>query len=244
MTPTAIDGRRAGGPPPSGAGPTTTARQIAAGPRTLGAAVRRFYRHASPRFLTAVVLTLLAVRIAVGGASLWDVVVVAAIVAFWPVLEWLIHVFVLHSRPFAIGGRTIDLAVPRKHRAHHRDPWNLNILFIPLQGFAFSIPVLLLLSFVLLPTRELALTAALAFLAMGLRYEWIHFLIHTPYRPRSRRYERLWRNHRLHHCKNEHYWFGVSMLSGDRLLGTQPRVRDVPTSPTCRALEEAGRSGA
>ena len=37
----------------------------------------------------------------------------------------------------------------------------------------------------------------------------------------------LWRNHRLHHCKNEHYWFGVTMLSGDRLLGTAPAVADV-----------------
>ncbi|MDX2168661.1 MAG: fatty acid hydroxylase family protein, partial [Deltaproteobacteria bacterium] len=49
-------------------------------------------------------------------------------------------------------------------------------------------------------------------------------------------YQRLWRNHRLHHFKNEHYWFGVTMLSGDRLLRTAPAVKDVETSPTARNL--------
>jgi len=32
----------------------------------------------------------------------------------------------------------------------------------------------------------------------------------------------MWRNHRLHHFQNENYWFGLTMLSGDRLLGTLP----------------------
>jgi hypothetical protein len=209
------------------------------GPRTLRAAVRRFYRHASPRFLTAVVLIALLVRVARGGWTLWDAIVALGIVAFWPVLEWLIHVFLLHARPHSFRGRTIDFAVPRKHRAHHRDPWNLEILFIPIQGFIVSIPVLLLLALGLLPTPELGWTAVTVFLGLGLRYEWIHFLVHTPYRPRTRHYERLWRNHRLHHCKNEHYWYGVTMLSGDRIFRTAPSFRDVPTSPTCRALEDS-----
>jgi len=48
----------------------------------------------------------------------------------------------------------------------------------------------------------------------------VHLLVHTRYRPRTALYRRLWRNHRLHHFKNERLWFGVTMLGGDRLLGT------------------------
>jgi hypothetical protein len=46
----------------------------------------------------------------------------------------------------------------------------------------------------------------------------------------------LWRYHRLHHFKNEHYWQGVTMHLGDRVLGTLPDHTKVPTSPTCRTL--------
>jgi hypothetical protein len=209
------------------------------GPRTLGAALRVFARDASPRFLIAVVALSLGVRIALGGWSIWDAVTAAAIVGFWPVLEWLIHVCILHAKPLRMRGRTLDLAVPRKHRAHHRDPWNLEILFIPIQGFAVSLPLLMLLCAATLPSLALGLTVLTVVFSMALQYEWVHFLIHTPYRPRSRLYERLWRNHRLHHCKNEHYWYGVTMLGGDRLFGTAPPYPSVATSPTCRTLEWA-----
>ena len=33
--------------------------------------------------------------------------------------------------------------------------------------------------------------------------------------PRTALYQRLWRNHRLHHFKNEHYWMGVTMTGGE-----------------------------
>ena len=64
----------------------------------------------------------------------------------------------------------------------------------------------------------------------------MHYLVHTRYTPRSARYQRLWRNHRLHHFKNEHYWFGVTMLSADRLLRTAPDPESVERSETARTL--------
>jgi hypothetical protein len=231
----------------AGAGTATTTTSAAAttvpaamaaadSPRTLGEAVRYFFRHGSPRVLTVLVVSTLAVRVTLGSWSVWDAVVVAAIAAYWPLQEWLIHVLVLHYEPITLFGRKIDFEVPRSHRAHHRDPWNTEILFIPVQGFLSSLPLLLLLSFGLLPTTELALTMLAFYFAMTLRYEWIHFLVHTRYPPRSKHYRRLWRNHRLHHCKNEHYWYGVSMLSGDSLMRTAPAAEAVETSPTCRTL--------
>jgi len=70
---------------------------------------------------------------------------------------------------------------------------------------------------------------------LGLGYEWTHYLVHSDYRPRSRAYRAVWRNHRLHHYKNEHYWFTVTTAAtADRVLGTYPDPAEVGTSPTVR----------
>jgi sterol desaturase/sphingolipid hydroxylase (fatty acid hydroxylase superfamily) len=214
----------------------SAALQAPDSPRTLGEAARVFVRHGSPRVLLLLTGASLAARVALASWTVWDAALCAAIYALWPVQEWLIHVFLLHFEPIRIGRRTFDFAIPIEHRAHHRDPWNLDILFIPVQGFLVSVPTLLLVFVGLLPTNELALTGLTFYLLMTLRYEWVHFLVHTRYRPKTERFRRLWRSHRLHHCKNEHYWFGVTMLSGDRLLGTSPDPATVPVSDTCRTI--------
>jgi hypothetical protein len=205
-------------------------------PRTPGEALRVFYRHGSPRILTAALVLALAARVAVSGWSLWDLLPVALLLVFWPIQEWLIHVFVLHWKPRQVLGRTLDFLVPREHRAHHRDPWNHEILFIPLPAFLYSLPLLVALWLAIMPTTALALTGIAGHLALALHYEWIHLLIHTRVQPRTAFYRRLWRNHRLHHFKNERYWFGVTRLEADRLLGTDPEPGAVPPSPTARTL--------
>ena len=54
---------------------------------------------------------------------------------------------------------------------------------------------------------------------LGLCYEWTHYLIHSDYKPKTRVYRAIWRNHRNHHYKNEHYWFTVtSSGTADRVL--------------------------
>jgi sterol desaturase/sphingolipid hydroxylase (fatty acid hydroxylase superfamily) len=67
-------------------------------------------------------------------------------------------------------------------------------------------------------------------------YEWAHYLMHAPYRPKSQWFRNVSRNHVLHHFKNEHYWFGVTTSIGDRVLGTRPDGSTIPVSPTVRTL--------
>lgn len=208
-------------------------------PRTLAEAWRVFVRHGSPRIVLAALAVAVVARLAVGQWSAWDLLPVAALLAWWPVQEWLIHVFILHYKPRRVFGRTLDFAVPRKHRAHHRRPWDVAILFIPMHSFVYSLPLLVGLWFAVTPSTPLALSGLVAHLVLTAHYEWVHFLLHTRYQPRSAWYQRLWRNHRLHHFKNEHYWFGVTMLSGDRLLHTAPDMKAVPTSATCREIAGA-----
>jgi sterol desaturase/sphingolipid hydroxylase (fatty acid hydroxylase superfamily) len=81
-----------------------------------------------------------------------------------------------------------------------------------------------------------AATGLLASYLVLASYEWCHFLIHTPYRPRRRYYRSIWRGHRLHHYKNEHYWFGVTSTVGDHVLRTAPDQAEVPKSRTARTL--------
>ncbi len=219
---------RPGGP----AGPP----DAAALPGTVREALPIFFSHGSPRVLLAAFGLALAARLAVGDFRAVDLVPILATALVWPVQEWLIHVFILHAKPLRIFGRTLDGAVPRKHRAHHRDPWNLALIFIPFHSVLYSLPLLVAIWFLVTRTPALALTGLSFYLLLALHYEWIHFAVHTRIWPKTKLYQRLWTNHRLHHFKNEHYWYGVTMLSGDRLLRTQPRPADVPASPTARTL--------
>ncbi len=207
---------------------------------SLGAAARTFARWRSPQVILTLLLLTLVGRIIVGNWSWWDLLVPAIILAAQPFTEWLIHVFLLHFKPREVGGRTVDPLVARKHRAHHADPKDVGLVFIPmpaLLGLAFG------LAAVLLPTMPLSrgLSALLAAYTMLFVYEWTHFLIHSSYRPQRRIYRSVWRAHRNHHFRNEHYWFGVTMHMADHVLGTFPERSAVEVSATVRTLGiEAG----
>jgi hypothetical protein len=206
-------------------------------PATWPDALRMFSRHASPRLLAALLAVAVVARITLGDApGLADLAVVAGYAVLWSFQEWLIHVFVLHWKPVTVFGRTLDFRVPRKHRAHHRDPWHAELIFIPFHTFLYTVPVLFGLWLALAPSLSLALTGLTLHLALSLHYEWVHFFVHTRVVPTSWLYKRLWTNHRLHHFRNEHYWFGVTMLSADHVLRTQPERDAVPASPTARDL--------
>jgi hypothetical protein len=208
----------------------------AASPISLAAALPVFLRHPSPAILTVALAAALAWRLRLGGFSAADLWPLLGLALVWPFQEWLIHVFLLHARPFTVLGLRFDLALAKKHRRHHAEPENLAILFIPLASYLYSLPGVALFWWAVTPRVELALTGAAAHLALALRYEWVHFLIHTRYRPRGWLFRRLWRNHRLHHFRNEQHWYGVTMLAGDRVLGTGGDEATVASSPTCRTL--------
>ncbi|HEY2815208.1 MAG TPA: sterol desaturase family protein [Acidimicrobiales bacterium] len=206
---------------------------------TLGDATRVFLTKPTARILVAVTAAVLVVRVALGRWTLRDVVVMAAIIGFEPLTEWVIHVYVLHMKPRMVGRWRLDPLVAMKHRAHHRDPADLDLVFIPQVVVAVALVVGFGLPLLLAPTARVALSASVASFGMLLTYEWTHYLIHTRYRPKSDAYKRLWRAHRLHHFRNENYWFGVTSHLGDRVLGTYPDKDEVDLSPTARDLDDA-----
>lgn len=202
-------------------------------------AVQVFFRHPSPILIYGTAALFVALRIAWGGFAIWDLAIAAAIMVFWPVQEWLIHVFILHWKPVKVLGRKLDLYVAHRHRQHHREPWLLEHVYVPtptvLGGLLVGVPVFTLVWAALLPLEQ-GLTALAVFFLLGSVYEWTHFLIHTGYKPRTALYRRLWKHHRLHHFKNENYWWGVSRIEGDWLLGTAPDPADVEKSTSVREI--------
>jgi hypothetical protein len=212
---------------------------------TLADCWRSFIRRPSPPLLGAAVLGALALRVALGSYDWRDLVVAAGVIAVTPVAEWAIHVYLLHAKPFRVLGRPVDLLAAREHRAHHMAPAKLDGVLIPRYAVLIFIPMIALtvwllsfpIHFVLGGERTAHAATALlvSYVILG-TYEWCHFLIHTPYRPRGRYFRSIWRGHRLHHYKNERFWFGVTSTIGDHLLGTAPDQAQVPKSSTARTL--------
>ena len=194
-----------------------------------------FARKPSPLIIGATASAAGGVRLWLGRWGWWDLLIPAIVLAAEPFVEWLIHVHLLHRRPTTIGRFTIDPVTARKHRLHHRNPKDLRIVMVPFQALFPAAPVAVVAA-VWFMEPERAAMAIFAGFSMLLTYEWVHYLIHAPHRPRSAWFRRVSRNHRLHHFRNEHHWFGVTTSFGDRVLGTRPDPADVPLSPTVRTL--------
>jgi hypothetical protein len=213
---------------------------------SLSRARREFLRKESPWVIGAGIGALIVWRALLGDFGWPDAVAVAAMLVIYPFGEWAIHVYLLHAKPIRIRGRRFETIAARAHRAHHREPTDLDMVLLYWWQAAFLMVVAVPLTIgvgaliVTLVAGSVPLgalvSAGIAGYSMVFVYEWTHFLIHTAYRPRSAAYMRIWRNHRLHHFKNEHFWHGITNNLSDRVLGTNPDQRDVPKSETARRL--------
>jgi hypothetical protein len=214
--------------------------------RTLGHAWREFAAKRSPRILAAGILIALAARIAYGHFGWADLLALGAMLVIYPFGEWAIHVYLLHMPPFQFRGRSVYLTTAKSHWAHHKQPNDLGmillapievasllLLAVPTAIALFTVPIALIAGDV---AWGAVLTGLLVGYVLVAIYEWTHFLIHTAVRPKTRLYRAVWRTHRLHHFKNEHYWHGITSTVADRVLGTFPDHRAVPRSRTARTL--------
>ncbi|MET8797002.1 sterol desaturase family protein [Nocardia sp. NPDC004568] len=196
-----------------------------------------FRRAPSPWVIAALLVSAATARILVGDWQLADALVPILVVATFPFTEWVIHVCVLHWRPRTLGRWRIDSLLARKHREHHADPRIRELVFIPWQTFLWLLPALATIALLALGRPGPGLTFLITVGVLGLVYEWTHLLVHTDYQPHSAILRAVRRNHRLHHFKNEHYWFAVTTAgTADRILGTYPDPASVPNSPTAKAL--------
>ena len=217
--------------------------------RTKADLMRAFLSEGSPRVLLAASAVALSARLAVGGWGWVDALVVGLTVLAVGPVEWLLHLRLLHADDDAWTTRT--LRTGRGHRRHHLDPPDIEWLLLRTHDAVIYSGAIAVASALWVVPATFALGALApgvgvlgplltaiggAYLALT-HYEFTHLLEHSRYRPTTRYYRRLVRNHRLHHYRNELHWLGVTSNLGDRVLGTLPANRaDVPLSDTARTL--------
>lgn len=219
--------------------------------KTVREAWRRFIRRPSPRWILGALALAVALRLLVGDFRALDAAVVLGLLVAHPFAEWAIHVYLLHLKPFHVAGRRVELVTAKEHRWHHERPHDLyNVLLGPKEVVGLFGLIIPLVGLVLCGLFALVgagwhppaiLSAVVGGGLLVLAYEWTHFLIHTAHRPKTRLYRAVWRTHRLHHFKNEHFWHGVTSTIADRFLRTNPEPSAVPRSPTARTLDPNSR---
>lgn len=147
--------------------------------------------------------------------------------------EYGFHRFAFHAAPSRyVFVRKLQ---HRLHYDHHAKPDRLDLLFLPMW---FLVPNL--------AVTALAYAAIFGWVCVGsamfgvilaiLHYEWVHYLAHIPYQPRTRfgRWQKQY--HLRHHYLSEKFWFGVSNPSMDFVGGTYRPPREVERSATARRL--------
>jgi hypothetical protein len=208
---------------------------------TRGQAWVEFWKHPSPWMMGGTIVGASIARGFVHRFSWTELIVPVLFVLFFPVIEWVVHVVVLHWKPVRVAGVRIDPLVSRKHRAHHANPRDIPLIFIPWQVMIGLLVGTVLIGLFAFSDRAAGLTFMIGVSIVGFTYEWMHYLIHSDYKPKNKVYKAIWRNHRLHHYKNEHYWFTVTTTAtADRLFGTYPDPATVTTSKTAKNLHGTG----
>jgi 4-hydroxysphinganine ceramide fatty acyl 2-hydroxylase len=134
----------------------------------------------------------------------------------WTLIEYLLHRFLLHSRPQAPALLTV---VEKLHLGHHRDPRDEAKITVPVVG---SLPIaggLLGLFRLMAGSWPVAALLMVGTIAGYLYYETVHFRIHCGIgRGRWLRQQRT--AHFFHHFKDQNRCFGVTTRLWDLVLGT------------------------
>ena len=133
---------------------------------------------------------------------------------FWTLFEYVMHRFVFH---WVAENERAKKIVYVLHGNHHHFPRDKERLFMP------PVPSLILASVIFLIMYAIMGNIVFVFFPgfiLGyLMYGTMHYAIHA-WNPPFKWMKPLWRNHHLHHYKNDHKGFGVSTTIWDRAFGT------------------------
>ena len=133
---------------------------------------------------------------------------------FWTLMEYVLHRFLFHHHPNTEKGKRINYVL---HGNHHEYPRDKDRLFMP------AVPSLMMASLFFLSFYVLMGKYAIpffpGFMFGYLIYGSMHYAIHA-WNPPFKWMKGLWRNHHLHHYKENDLGFGVSSTLWDHVFGT------------------------
>jgi hypothetical protein len=194
--------------------------------------IREFLRHGSNAVLIFVVVTSCLAAL-LGFVKLSAAWVLAGAALFY-LSEYGTHRFLFHAAPSRSA--FILRLQHRLHYDHHVDPNRLDLLFLPLWYVVPNFAVVAAVAWALLRDMSLVVSLSLGAILALLHYEWVHYVAHIPYRPRTAFGRWMKKYHLWHHFKNEHFWFGVSNPTMDFLNRTYRSPEEVARSTTTRVL--------
>lgn len=190
-----------------------------------------FLRHGSNAVLL-LCLAGLALAGASGAVTLRPGWIVAGALLFY-LSEYFWHRFAFHAPP--ASAPWIHRCQRRLHYDHHVTPDRLDLLFLPIWFLAPNLIVTsAFLALIAGPARVPSLL--LGIVIAILHYEWVHYVAHIPYQPRTRFARWMKTYHLRHHFISEKLWFGVSNPTLDAIAGTWRSPREVEKSATVRKL--------
>jgi sterol desaturase/sphingolipid hydroxylase (fatty acid hydroxylase superfamily) len=135
-------------------------------------------------------------------------------IAFWSLFEYIAHRFIFH---WVSENPRIKKFAYILHGNHHHYPRDRQRLFMPPVPSILIAAVLFGLMYLIMGQNVYMFFPG--FIFGYLMYGTMHYAIHA-WNPPFKWMKGLWRNHHLHHYKNEHNGFGVSSTLWDHVFGT------------------------
>jgi sterol desaturase/sphingolipid hydroxylase (fatty acid hydroxylase superfamily) len=149
------------------------------------------------------------------GFSGWRIAVLyAAGMFFWTFFEYIMHRYIFHWVAESEKAKKIIYVM---HGNHHHYPRDKERLFMPPVPSLIISSVIFLLMYLLMGNNAFVFFPG--FILGYLMYGSMHYAIHA-WNPPFRWMKPLWRNHHLHHYKDEHRGYGVSSTLWDHIFGT------------------------
>jgi len=203
---------------------------------SLAELVRAFFTHYSIQAYLALATLAIIVSLLLM-TSFWQPLVAAIVTAaLYPLVEYLVHRFLLHST-FMFKHRSTAKVWKRIHYDHHQNPHDLSVLFGALYT---TLPTIALIALplgwlVAGPSGAFAAFAAACIVFCG--YEFVHCVQHLPFTPRLNWLRDLKKRHLAHHFHNEQGNFGITSNVWDHVFGTfYAQPKDQPRSATVHNL--------
>ena len=143
---------------------------------------------------------------------------------FWSFFEYMIHRYVFHFMAESKRALRIVYVI---HGNHHEYPRDKERLFMPpVPSLLLALVVFSIMYFIgyLLGAGSYVFAFFPGFISGYLMYGTMHYAIHA-FNPPFKWMKPLWRNHHLHHYKEQEKGFGVSTTLWDHVFGTMFDLR-------------------